>query len=159
MTLPSVGQTAPDFELKDDSDKIVRLSDFRGRPVVLYFYPKDDTPGCTTEACEIRDDYSEYKKAGVQVLGVSPDSSTSHTRFKKKYDLPFPLLADDDHKVAERYGAWALKKNYGREYMGIKRTTFLIGPDGKIIRVFENVHAKGHSQEILTALHEASTTS
>ncbi len=159
MTLPSVGQAAPDFELKDDNDQTVRLSDFRGKPFVLYFYPKDDTPGCTAEACEIRDDYSEYRKAGVQVLGVSPDSSKSHTRFKKKYDLPFPLLADEEHRVAERYGTWALKKNYGREYMGIKRTTFLISADGKILRVFENVHAKGHSQEILSALREASTTS
>lgn len=157
MTIPSAGQTAPDFALKDDHNRVVKLSDFRGKPVVLYFYPKDDTPGCTTEACEIRDDYADYRKAGVQVLGVSPDSAESHTRFKTKYDLPFLLLADEDHKVAERYGTWALKKNYGREYMGIKRTTFLIGEDGKILRVFENVHAKGHSQEILSALNEASS--
>jgi peroxiredoxin Q/BCP len=158
MTIPTVGQTAPNFELKDDTGQTVKLSEYRGKPVVLYFYPKDDTPGCTTEACEIRDDYSAYKKSGVQVLGVSPDSPKSHTRFKEKYDLPFPLLADEEHKVAEIYGTWALKKNYGREYMGIKRTTFLIGADGKIIRVFENVHPKGHSQEILAALREASVT-
>jgi peroxiredoxin Q/BCP len=158
MAVPSVGQTAPEFELKNDRDEAVRLSDFRGKPVVLYFYPEDDTPGCTTEACEIRDDFGEYRKAGVEVLGVSPDSPKSHTRFKEKYDLPFTLLADEDHKIADRYGTWVLKKNFGREYMGVKRTTFLIGADGKIIHVFENVHAKGHSQEILSALRPAKTS-
>jgi peroxiredoxin Q/BCP len=155
MAVPSAGKPAPDFELKDDRNESVRLSDLRGQPVVLYFYPEDDTPGCTTEACEIRDDYGSYEKAGVRVLGISPDSPESHTRFKKKFDLPFPLLADEGHQVADRYGTWGLKKNFGREYMGIKRTTFLIGADGKIIQVFENVHAKGHSQEILDALREA----
>jgi peroxiredoxin Q/BCP len=159
MTVPNAGQTAPDFELKNDHNETVKLSDFRGRPVVLYFYPKDDTPGCTTEACEIRDDYDKYAKAGVAVVGISPDSAKSHTRFKDKYDLPFSLLADEDHAVAERYGTWALKKNYGREYMGIKRTTFLIDADGEILHVFENVHPKGHSQEILSALHEANISS
>ena len=154
LPIPSVGRIAPDFELKDDRNEPVRLSNLRGRPVVLYFYPEDDTPGCTTEACEIRDDYQQYQKAGVEVLGVSPDTPKSHTRFKQKYSLPFPLLADKDHRVGELYGTWALKKNFGREYMGIKRTTFLIAPDGRIARVFENVHAKGHSQEILAALRE-----
>jgi peroxiredoxin Q/BCP len=155
MTVPAVGKKAPKFELKNDRNETVRLSDFHGHPVVLYFYPEDDTPGCTTEACEIRDDYQSYKKAGVEVLGISPDTPESHTRFKQKFDLPFTLLADEGHRVADRYGTWGLKKNFGREYMGIKRTTFLIGADGKIIRVFENVHAKGHSQEILDALREA----
>jgi thioredoxin-dependent peroxiredoxin len=155
MTIPAVGKLAPDFVLKDDRNETVRLSDLRGRPVVLYFYPEDDTPGCTTEACEIRDDYASYQEAGVEILGISPDTPESHTRFKKKFDLPFPLLADEGHRVADRYGTWALKKNFGREYMGVKRTTFLIGSDGKIMRVFENVHAKGHSQEILDAVREA----
>jgi peroxiredoxin Q/BCP len=155
MTVPSAGQSAPDFELKDDRDETVRLSGFRGKPIVLYFYPEDDTPGCTTEACEIRDDYAEYRKAGVQILGISPDSPHSHTRFKQKYHLPFPLLADEGHRVADLYGTWGIKKNFGREYEGVRRTTFLIGADGKILRVFEKVHAKGHSREILDALREA----
>jgi peroxiredoxin Q/BCP len=153
--VPTTGESAPEFELKNDLDETVRLSDFRGKPLVVYFYPKDDTPGCTTEACEIRDDFSRFHKEGVAVLGVSPDSAKSHTRFRKKYNLPFHLLADEGHKVAERYGAWGLKKRFGKEYMGIKRTTFLIGADGKIMRIFENVHPEGHSQEILSALHEA----
>lgn len=155
MTVPSAGERAPDFELRNDRGDVVRLADLRGKPVVLYFYPEDDTPGCTTEACEIRDDYHEYQQAGVEVYGVSPDSPESHARFKAKYSLPFPLLADEDHGVAERYGTWGLKKNFGREYVGIKRATFLIGPDGKVIRVFENVRPKGHSREILAALRDS----
>jgi peroxiredoxin Q/BCP len=119
---------------------------------VLYFYPKDDTPGCTKEACNFRDDYSQYDKAGVEILGVSPDSARSHTRFKEKFDLPFTLLADTDRAVSQAYGVWGLKKKMGREYEGIYRTTFLIGPDGRILKVFENVRPADHSAEILAEL-------
>ena len=143
---------APDFELSDETGTMRKLSDFRGQPVVLYFYPKDDTPGCTTEACNFRDDYSAYVKAGVTILGVSPDSVKSHVKFKQKYDLPFPLLADEGHKVCETYGVWALKKNMGREYMGVLRTTFLINAEGKILRVFEKVKPAEHSAELLAEL-------
>jgi peroxiredoxin Q/BCP len=143
---------APDFELSDETGTMRKLSDFRGQPVVLYFYPKDDTPGCTTEACNFRDDYSAYEKAGATILGVSPDSVKSHVKFKKKYGLPFPLLADEGHKVCETYGVWALKKNMGREYMGVLRTTFLIDAEGKILRVFEKVKPADHSAELLAEL-------
>lgn len=152
MTLPAVGAPAPPFELPADTGEIIRLADLRGRPLVLYFYPKDDTPGCTVEACAFRDDYRRYHEAGVVVLGVSPDSVESHRAFKAKFGLPFPLLADEDHRVAEAYGAWGEKHRAGRTYMGILRTTFLIGPDGRVLRVFENVKPEGHSAEILAAL-------
>jgi thioredoxin-dependent peroxiredoxin len=146
------GIPAPDFELPDETGTLQRLSDFRGKPVVLYFYPKDDTPGCTTEACNFRDDYSAYKKADVVILGVSPDTVKSHVKFKEKYSLPFPLLADADHKICELYGVWALKKLMGREYMGVLRTTFLIDEQGKIARVFEKVKPAEHSAELLAVL-------
>lgn len=146
------GIPAPDFELPDETGTLQRLSDFRGKPVVLYFYPKDDTPGCTTEACNFRDDYSAYQKADVVILGVSPDTVKSHVKFKEKYSLPFPLLADADHKVCELYGVWALKKRMGREYMGVLRTTFLIDEAGKIVRVFEKVKPAEHSSELLAVL-------
>lgn len=146
------GIPAPDFELQDDTGAAQKLSDFRGRPVVLYFYPKDDTPGCTTEACNFRDDYSAYEKAGVVILGVSPDPVKSHAKFKKKFDLPFPLLADEGHKVCELYDVWALKKFMGREYMGVLRTTFVIDAEGQIMQVFENVKPADHSAELLSAL-------
>jgi peroxiredoxin Q/BCP len=146
------GIPAPDFELPDDTGTLRRLSDFRGKPVVLYFYPKDDTPGCTTEACNFRNDYTAYQNAGVVILGVSPDSAKSHTKFKGKYDLPFPLLADEGHKVCELYGVWGLKKLMGREYMGVLRTTFLIDAEGQIIRVFEKVKPAEHSTEVLAEL-------
>ncbi|PKO18258.1 MAG: thioredoxin-dependent thiol peroxidase [Chloroflexi bacterium HGW-Chloroflexi-10] len=151
MTI-GVSERAPEFVLKDETGELTRLYDFKNQPVVLYFYPKDDTPGCTTEACEFRDDFSEYIKAGVVVLGISPDSPNSHLKFKKKYSLPFRLLADEDHSVCEAYGVWGLKKMYGKEYFGVLRTTFLISPDGLIKAVFENVKPKGHSKEILAAL-------
>lgn len=151
MTI-SAGIPAPDFSLPDEKGQMHRLSDFRGQTVVLYFYPKDDTPGCTTEACNFRDDYSAYQEAGIVILGVSPDAIRSHAKFKQKYDLPFPLLADVDHKVCEQYGVWGLKKFMGREYEGVLRTTFLIGPDGIIKKVFENVKPAQHSQEVLAAL-------
>jgi peroxiredoxin Q/BCP len=146
------GIPAPDFELKDDTGVSRKLSDFRGKPLVLYFYPKDDTPGCTTEACNFRDDYSAYEKAGVLILGISPDSVNSHVKFKRKFDLPFPLLADEDHKICELYGVWALKKNMGREYLGVLRTTYLIDADGQIVQVFENVKPAEHSAELLAVI-------
>lgn len=146
------GITAPDFELPDETGTLRRLSDYRDKTVVLYFYPKDDTPGCTAEACNFRDDYSAYEKAGVEILGVSPDTVKSHVKFKQKYSLPFPLLADKDHKVCELYGVWALKKFMGREYMGVLRTTFLIDAEGQIVRVFENVKPAEHSADLLSEL-------
>lgn len=148
----TAGTNAPDFKLPDENGELHKLSDYRGKPVVLYFYPKDDTPGCTKEACGFRDDYSEYAKYGAVILGVSPDPQKKHIKFKTKYDLPFTLLSDVDHKVSELYGVWGRKKYMGREYDGVFRTTFLITPHGEISRVFENVKPSGHSQEILEAL-------
>ncbi|KPL80827.1 hypothetical protein ADN00_01135 [Ornatilinea apprima] len=144
--------SAPDFELADEAGKLHRLSDYRGKPVLLYFYPKDDTSGCTTEACNFRDDYSAYEEAGVTILGVSPDDTDSHAKFKQKYALPFSLLADVDHKVCELYDVWKLKKMYGREYFGVERTTFLINAEGMIVKVFEKVKPADHSKEVLEAL-------
>jgi peroxiredoxin Q/BCP len=143
---------APEFSLADENGVNRSLSEFRGAPVVLYFYPKDDTPGCTTEACAFRDDYSVYRQAGVTILGVSPDSAKSHTKFKEKYNLPFTLLADEEHAVCELYGVWGLKKMMGREYTGVFRTTFVIDANGKIVKVFEGVKPDGHSAEVLAAL-------
>ncbi len=148
----AAGVYAPDFSLLDETGVSRKLSDYLGKPVVLYFYPKDDTPGCTTEACKFRDDYSAYQEAGVVILGVSPDSPKSHAKFKAKYQLPFTLLADEDHKVCEMYGVWGRKKFMGREYDGVLRTTFLIGEDGVIKKVFEDVKPADHSAEVLAAL-------
>ncbi|UCF28796.1 MAG: thioredoxin-dependent thiol peroxidase [Chloroflexota bacterium] len=150
----SAGQQAPDFTLTDQDGEDRSLSDYRGTPVVLYFYPKDDTPGCTKQACGFRDDYSAYQEAGVTVLGVSPDNSKSHTKFINKYELPFTLLADTDRKVINLYEVWGLKKSFGREYEGVIRTTYLIDGDGNIAKVLENVAAAKHSKEILSALEE-----
>jgi peroxiredoxin Q/BCP len=150
----SPNQPAPDFSLPDETGQVHSLAEFRGKPVVLYFYPKDDTPGCTTEACNFRDDYHVYAENGVVILGVSPDTSKSHTKFKEKFNLPFTLLADEGHNVCDLYGAWGPKKMYGKEYEGVLRTTFLIGPDGKILKVFENVKPDGHSAEVLAALKQ-----
>jgi peroxiredoxin Q/BCP len=146
------GHAAPDFELASDAGETVKLSDLRGTPVVLYFYPKDDTPGCTTQACGIRDAWGEFERAGATVLGVSPDSEKSHVKFKEKFDLPFTLLADTDHAVAETYGVWGLKKYMGREYMGIERTTFVIDADGNVKKVFRNVKPATHADDVLAAL-------
>lgn len=146
------GIKAPGFELPDESGVIRKLSDFIGEPVVLYFYPKDDTPGCTTEACNFRDDYAQYQQAGVVILGVSPDNSARHNKFILKYQLPFTLLADVDHQVCELYGVWGRKKFMGREYDGVFRTTFLIDAQGIIVRVFENVSPANHSAEVLAVL-------
>jgi thioredoxin-dependent peroxiredoxin len=146
------GKPAPDFELKSDTGETVRLSDFRGKPVVLYFYPKDDTPGCTTQACGIRDDWSTFEQTGAAVLGVSPDSEQSHAKFRQKYGLPFTLLADTDHELTERYGFWVEKNNYGKKYMGVERSTVVIDADGNVARVFRRVKPDGHVQQVLTAL-------
>jgi peroxiredoxin Q/BCP len=146
------GKRAPEFELTTEAGERVKLSDFRGRPVVLYFYPKDDTPGCTREACGFRDVYSEFEERGAVVLGVSPDDEASHVRFKEKYSLPFTLLADPDHEVAERYGAWGEKNFGGRKYMGIKRSTFVIDADGKVVKAMYNVKPDGHPEKVLAAL-------
>jgi thioredoxin-dependent peroxiredoxin len=148
----AVGDTAPDFELLDQGGQTVRLSAYRGQAVVLYFYPKADTPGCTTQACGIRDRSSEYADAGAVVLGVSPDEPKALKKFADKYDLPFTLLSDDGHKVAEAYGVWAEKSMYGRKYWGNERTTFVIDGDGKIARVFPKVSPKSHDDVVLEAL-------
>ena len=148
----SEGIPAPDFELLDDTNTPRKLSDYRGKNVILYFYPADDTPGCTKEACHFRDDYSAYEKADVVILGVSPDSVASHVKFKKKYQLPFPLLADIGHKVCDLYGVWGPKKFVGKEYEGVLRTTFLIDPAGNIVKVFEKVRPAEHSAELLSVL-------
>jgi peroxiredoxin Q/BCP len=146
------GSMAPAFALPADSGETVRLADLKGRKVVLYFYPKDDTEGCTVEACGFRDRWAQLEKAGAVVLGVSPDGVASHGRFKKKFKLPFPLLADPDHAVAERYGVWGEKSMFGRKYFGVIRTTFVIDEAGRIARVFERVRPKGHAAMVLEAL-------
>ena len=151
MILPE-NSMAPDFTLPDETGLERSLKDYRGKWVVLYFYPKDDTPGCTTEACNFRDDYSAYEKADVIILGVSKDSPNSHAKFKAKYQLPFSLLADVEHKVADQYGVWGRKKYMGKEYDGMFRTTYLIDPEGKIVKVFENVKPADHSAEVLAAI-------
>lgn len=146
------GSKAPPFSLPSDSGETIKLVDLKGRKVVLYFYPKDDTSDCTVEACEFRDNWAAVRKAGAVVLGVSPDGVASHARFKQKLDLPFPLLADEGHGVADRYGVWGEKSMYGRKYFGINRTTFVIDEEGKILRVFERVKPKGHAAEVLEAV-------
>src|SRR6266480_7842620 len=146
------GKPAPDFELPTDSGETVKLSELRGKPVVLYFYPKDDTAGCTAQACGIRDAYGEFERAGAVVLGVSPDDEASHVKFRNKYDLPFALLADTDHAVAEQYGVWGEKKYMGRTYLGVKRSTFVIDADGKITKVMQDVKPAMHADDVLAAL-------
>ncbi|MBL9037656.1 MAG: thioredoxin-dependent thiol peroxidase [Archangium sp.] len=146
------GQKAPSFSLKDHAGNTVKLADFKGQSVVLYFYPKDNTPGCTVEACNFRDEHSALRKQGAMVLGVSPDDAKSHQKFIDKFSLPFPLLVDADHAVAEAYGAWGEKSLYGRKFMGIIRSTFLIGPDGKVKAAWPKVKVEGHVDEVLAAL-------
>ncbi|HQV95879.1 MAG TPA: thioredoxin-dependent thiol peroxidase [Anaerolineales bacterium] len=148
----SAGIPAPDFELRDDTNIARKLSEYRGRNVVLYFYPADDTPGCTKEACNFRDDYSAYEQAGIAILGVSPDAVESHVKFKKKFMLPFPLLADEGHRVCDLYQVWGPKKFLGKSYEGVLRTTFLIDGNGMIVKVFEQVRPAQHSAEVLAAL-------
>ena len=149
------GEPAPDFTLESDAGEQVSLSGLRGKPVVLYFYPKDDTPGCTAQACGIRDAYGEFKQAGAVVLGVSPDSVSKHVKFKNKYDLPFTLLADPEHKLAELYGVWTEKKYMGRAYMGVSRWTFVIGADGVLLKVMEDVKPLTHADDVLALLATA----
>ena len=146
------GDPAPDFTLTSDSGDPVRLSDFRGKPVVLYFYPKDDTPGCTTQACGIRDAFGEFERAGAVVLGISPDGERSHVKFKDKYELPFTLLADTEHSVAEQYGVWGEKSFAGRKYMGVSRSTFVIGADGNVKSVMHGVKPASHADDVLAVL-------
>jgi thioredoxin-dependent peroxiredoxin len=146
------GRPAPDFELTSDSGETVKLSDLRGRQVVLYFYPKDDTPGCTAQACGIRDAYGEFEREGAVVLGVSPDDERSHGKFKDKYDLPFTLLADTDHRVADEYGVWAEKKYMGRTYWGVERSTFVIDADGNVKRALHKVKPDAHADQVLETL-------
>jgi thioredoxin-dependent peroxiredoxin len=149
-----VGIKAPDFTLPDQDGKMHKLSEYRGKPVVLYFYPKDDTPGCTKEACSFRDNFAQFKKAGIEVLGVSTDDPKSHIKFREKYHLPFTLLADIDKKVVNEYGVWVEKTNYGKKYFGTARTTFLIDKSGNIVHVFEHVKPEEHAQEVFDKLSE-----
>jgi peroxiredoxin Q/BCP len=149
-----VGQKAPDFTVMNDSGQKVKLSDFKGKNVVLYFYPKDDTPGCTKEACAFRDGIDEIRSRGAVVLGVSVDSVESHKKFRDKFDLNFPLLADTDKKIVEAYGTWKEKSMYGKKYMGVERTTFIIDGQGKISHIFPKVKVDEHYDEVLEALEE-----
>ena len=150
--LPAVGKKAPQFSLKDTNEKTVKLSDFLGKKVVLYFYPRDMTPGCTTQACAFQSDLPKIAKKNTVVLGISTDNATAHQKFTAKYGLEFPLLSDTEHQVAEKYGVWAEKNMYGKKVWGMKRTTFIIDEEGKITKVFERVKPEGHSQEVLEAL-------
>jgi peroxiredoxin Q/BCP len=155
MSTPEPGDSAPDVALPDETGTIHHLSDQRGRWTVLYFYPEDDTPGCTTEACQFRDLNEHYSSTDADVWGVSPDDASSHRRFREKFELPFTLLSDVGHDVANRYGAWQEKNNYGRKYWGIVRSSYLIDPDGRIARAWPRVKADGHAAEVLGALEEA----
>ena len=148
------GKKAPAFTLTSDAGEKVKLADLQGSPVVLYFYPKDDTPGCTKEACAFRDQKTSLKKLGAVVLGVSPDDEASHAKFRDKYELNFPLLADHDHKLAEKYGAWREKNMYGKKSMGVQRSTFLIDAQGVVVKVWKKVQVDGHDQQVLEALKE-----
>jgi peroxiredoxin Q/BCP len=152
MPLIDPGKKAPAFTLKDQSGKTHKLSEYAGRPVILYFYPKDDTPGCTKEACSFRDNLPRFETSKAKVLGVSILDEASKAKFAKKYDLNFPLLADPEHEVAEKYGVWQEKSNYGKKYMGIARTTYLIGADGKVQKRWDNVKVDGHTEQVLGEL-------
>lgn len=150
-----IGKKAPDFTAKDQNGNKVKLTDLRGQRVVLYFYPKDDTPGCTKQACSLRDSYDVFKKKGIKVLGVSIDDEKSHQKFIEKYKLPFDLLADTDKKLVEKYGVWGEKSMYGKKYMGTHRKTFLIDTDGKLVKIFDKVKVAEHADEVLKAFGEA----
>ena len=152
MSELTVGAKAPAFSAPDQSGKTVSLSDFKGKKVVLYFYPKDDTPGCTTEACSFRDEHKTFEKKGAVVIGVSPDSAKSHTKFIEKFTLPFTLLADEDHKIAEAFGVWVEKSMYGKKYMGTERSTFVIGADQKIKAILRKVKPAEHAAQLLAEL-------
>jgi thioredoxin-dependent peroxiredoxin len=146
------GKAAPDFELTSDEGEQVKLSDFRGKPVVLYFYPKDDTPGCTKQACALRDGYAEFLNRGAVILGVSPDDKASHVKFKNKYQLPFTLLADPEHEASEAYGVWGERTFAGRKYMGVTRSTFVIDSDGNVTKAMRGVKPDTHAEKVLAAL-------
>ena len=152
MSRPGPGDPAPDFALPADDGTVVSLQSLRGRRFVLYFYPRDDTPGCTTQACGLRDEFADLRAAAVEVFGISPDSVRSHARFRAKFALPFRLLSDIGHQAAEAYGVWVEKKAMGRSYMGVERTTFVIGADGTVERVFERVNPEQHAGQLLAAL-------
>ena len=154
MSSMKVGDKVPVFTTLDDSGHPVSLSDFKGKSVVLYFYPKDDTSGCTKEACDFRDAFPRFGRTDAEVIGVSPDSVESHRKFKEKYELPFKLLADEGHKLADKFGVWKEKSMYGRKFMGIERATVLIDPNGRVARVFPKVRVPGHVEEVETALRE-----
>ncbi len=146
------GDIAPLFRGKDQDEKWVSLDDFKGKKVILYFYPKDDTPGCTAEACNLRDNYDDLLEKGFAIIGVSPDNEKSHAKFKSKFDLPFSLIADPETKIIQQYGAWGEKNNYGKKYMGVLRSTFVIDESGKILKVFRKVDTHNHTDQILEAL-------
>lgn len=150
--MPDIGHLAPAFDLQDDRGTTVSLADLRGRRVVLYFYPKDDTSGCTAQACALRDDWAAVEALDVALFGISPDSAKSHAAFRAKHDLPFPLLVDEEHRTAEAYGVWVEKSLYGRRYMGVERTTFVIGPDGRVEHVLRKVKPAEHLGQLLEAL-------
>ena len=152
IAIPAVGAPAPDFTASTDSGATLSLADLRGRPVVLYFYPRDDTPTCSAQACEFRDQFPRFDAAGAVVVGVSTDTVRSHARFREKYALPFTLVADPDHAIAEAWGVWQEKSMYGRKYMGIVRTTFLVDARGRIARVWERVRTKGHGEDVAQAV-------
>jgi peroxiredoxin Q/BCP len=156
--MPKAGELAPDFELRDDEGRSHRLSDRRGHFTVVYFYPADDTPGCTKEACSFRDAHTSFGAEDAEIWGLSPQGAASKAAFRAKYGLPFTLLADEDHAVADSYGAWAEKRNYGKTYWGILRTSFLVGPDGRVAHVWPNVKPEEHATEVLAALREARAT-
>ncbi|WP_342497262.1 thioredoxin-dependent thiol peroxidase [Bacillus sp. FSL K6-2861] len=153
MTI-EIGQTAPDMKLVNDSGEEVALTDFKGKYVVLYFYPKDMTPGCTTEACDFRDQHESFAGLDAVIIGVSPDSRNKHEKFKQKHDLPFQLLVDDEHKLAEAFDVWKLKKNFGKEYMGIERSTFLLDKEGRLVKEWRKVKVKDHVAEALRELEQ-----
>ncbi|MGY8614864.1 thioredoxin-dependent thiol peroxidase [Bacillus velezensis] len=153
MTI-EIGQTAPDTKLVNDSGEEVALTDFKGKYVVLYFYPKDMTPGCTTEACDFRDQHESFAGLDAVIIGVSPDSRDKHEKFKQKHDLPFQLLVDDEHKLAEAFDVWKLKKNFGKEYMGIERSTFLLDKEGRLVKEWRKVKVKDHVAEALRELEQ-----
>lgn len=152
--MPEVGKKAPDFKLSDQDGNKVSLKDFKGKKVVLYFYPKDNTSGCTKEACNFRDDFPKFKKTDAVILGISPDSVSSHKKFTEKYNLPFTLLSDEGKEVVEEYGVWKEKSMYGKKYMGVERTTFIIDEEGKIKKIFNKVKVDGHNSEVIEALKD-----
>ena len=158
MALIDPGKKAPAFTLRDQNNRAHTLSDYTGRPVVLYFYPKDDTPGCTTESCDFRDRLPRFRKSDAEVLGISILDEKSKAKFAAKHNLTFPLLADAEHEVAEKYGVWQEKSRYGRKYMGIVRTTYLIGPDGKVARRWDKVNVDGHAEEVLEAVKQLASS-